>query len=115
MTLTKADLRDRLVEKLNIESRDAADLVDDFFQTLRNTLSQGQEVKLSSFGNFEIKDKRERPGRNPKTGEAIPVTARRVVTFKPSNTLKERVYSLNDQVPATEAKTKPKKQGLRLS
>jgi integration host factor subunit alpha len=90
-SLTKADLAERLNEDLGFNKREAKDLVDAFFDTVRAALEANESVKLSGFGNFDLRDKRQRPGRNPKTGEEIPITARRVVTFKPGQKLRERV------------------------
>ncbi len=89
--MTKAELADSLLEQLGLNKRDAKDVVDSFFEEIRLQLEAGNPVKLSGFGNFELRDKPQRPGRNPKTGEAIPITARRVVTFHPSQKLKNRV------------------------
>ena len=86
--LTKGDLVDQLIEEFGVHKRDANDLVDLFFEEIRSGLERGHFVKLSGFGNFELKDKASRPGRNPKTGERVLVTARRVVTFKPGQKLK---------------------------
>ena len=91
MTLTKADLADLLFEKVGLNKREARELVDLFFEELRASLSTGEQVKLSGFGNFDLRDKNQRPGRNPKTGEEIPISARRVVTFRPGQKLKARV------------------------
>ena len=91
MALTKADMAERLFEDLGINKREAKDLVEIFFEEIRGALEQGQQVKLSGFGNFDLHDKNQRPGRNPKTGEEIPITARRVVTFRPGQKLKARV------------------------
>ncbi|GAO35151.1 integration host factor subunit alpha [Sulfuricella sp. T08] len=97
MTLTKAELADMLFEKVGLNKREAKDMVESFFEEIRVSLEQGEGVKLSGFGNFELRDKPERPGRNPKTGEEIPITARRVVTFHASQKLKglvEESYQL---------------------
>ena len=91
MALTKADMAERLFEELGLNKREAKDFVEMFFQELSDALEQGEEIKLSGFGNFSLRDKRQRPGRNPKTGEEIPITARRVVTFRPGQKLKARV------------------------
>ena len=91
MALTKADMAERLFEDLGINKREAKDLVEIFFEEIRGALEQGRQVKLSGFGNFDLRDKNQRPGRNPKTGEEIPITARRVVTFRPGQKLKARV------------------------
>ena len=81
MALTKAEMSENLFEKLGVSKRDAKDLVETFFEEVRLSLENGEQVKLSGFGNFDLRDKNQRPGRNPKTGEDIPITARRVVTF----------------------------------
>lgn len=91
MALTKADMAEQLFEELGLNKREAKELVEMFFEEIRNTLESGQQVKLSGFGNFDLRDKSQRPGRNPKTGEEIPITARRVVTFRPGQKLKARV------------------------
>ena len=90
-SLTKADMAERLFEELGLNKREAKELVDLFFEEVRNALESGVSVKLSGFGNFTLRDKNQRPGRNPKTGEEIPITARRVVTFRPGQKLKARV------------------------
>jgi integration host factor subunit alpha len=91
MALTKADIAEHLFEKLGINKKDAKDLVEAFFEEIRSALEKGEQVKLSGFGNFDLRDKKERPGRNPKTGQDIPISARRVVTFRPGQKLKTRV------------------------
>ena len=91
MTLTKAELADLLFEKVGLNKREAKDMVESYFEEIRAQLERGESVKLSGFGNFQLRDKPQRPGRNPKTGEDIPITARRVVTFHPSQKLKSRV------------------------
>ena len=91
MTLTKADLADLLFEQVGLNKREAKDMVEAFFEEVRAALEAGDSVKLSGFGNFELRKKSERPGRNPKTGEEIPITARRVVTFHASQKLKSKV------------------------
>ncbi len=93
MALTKAEMAEHLFEKLGINKRDAKDLVETFFEEVREALESGEQVKLSGFGNFDLRQKNERPGRNPKTGENIPIKARRVVTFRPGQKLKSRVES----------------------
>ena len=90
-TLTKADMSEHLFNELGINKREAKEMVEQFFEELALCLENNIPVKLSGFGNFEIRDKRQRPGRNPKTGEEIPITARRVVTFRPGQKLKQRV------------------------
>jgi integration host factor subunit alpha len=91
--LTKADLAEMLYEELGLNKREAKEIVEMFFEEIRNALESNQQVKLSGFGNFDLRDKNTRPGRNPKTGEEIPISARRVVTFKPGQKLKARVES----------------------
>ena len=91
MALTKADLAEHLFQVMGLNKRQAKEFVEIFFEEIRLALEHGQNVKLSSFGNFILRDKAERPGRNPKTGEIIEVSARRVVTFRPGQKLKERV------------------------
>ncbi|MBL8385242.1 MAG: integration host factor subunit alpha [Burkholderiales bacterium] len=90
-TLTKAELADLLFEKVGLNKREAKDMVETFFEEIRTALENGSSVKLSGFGNFQLRDKPQRPGRNPKTGEEIPITARRVVTFHASQKLKSMV------------------------
>lgn len=91
MALTKAEMSEYLFDKLGLSKRDAKELVELFFEEIRRALENGEQVKLSGFGNFDLRDKNQRPGRNPKTGEDIPITARRVVTFRPGQKLKSRV------------------------
>ena len=91
MALTKADMAERLYDEVGLNKREAKEFVDAFFDAIRQSLEQGRQVKLSVYGNFDLRRKNERPGRNPKTGEEIPITARTVVTFKPGQKLKERV------------------------
>ena len=89
--LTKADMAERLFEELGLNKREAKEVVEQFFEEIRASLESNEQVKLSGFGNFDLRDKKERPGRNPKTGEDIPISARRVVTFKPGQKLNARV------------------------
>ena len=89
--LSKAMMADSLSGELNLSRQDAKEIVEHFFEILKITLENGQSIKLSGFGNFNLRDKSQRPGRNPKTGKEIPVTARRVVTFKPGLKLKVQV------------------------
>jgi len=95
-TLTKAELAELLFERVGLNKREAKDIVDTFFEEIRDALARGEAVKLSGFGNFQVRDKPARPGRNPKTGETIPIAARRVVTFHASQKLKGVV----EQAPA---------------
>lgn len=90
-TLTKAELAELLFEQVGLNKREAKDMVETFFDEIRDALERGEAVKLSGFGNFQLRDKPQRPGRNPKTGEEIPITARRVVTFHASQKLKSMV------------------------
>lgn len=90
-TLTKAELAELLFEQVGLNKREAKDMVETFFDEIRNALERGESVKLSGFGNFQLRDKPQRPGRNPKTGEEIPISARRVVTFHASQKLKGMV------------------------
>jgi integration host factor subunit alpha len=98
-TLTKAELAELLFEQVGLNKREAKDMVETFFDEIRDALERGESVKLSGFGNFQLRDKPQRPGRNPKTGEAIPITARRVVTFHASQKLKSMVEG-TDKAPA---------------
>jgi len=91
MALTKAEMAEALFQDMGLNKREARELVEMFFEELRTALASGEQVKLSGFGNFDLRDKSQRPGRNPKTGEEIPITARRVVTFRPGQKLKTRV------------------------
>jgi len=91
MTLTKAELVELLFEQVGLNKREAKDMVDTFFEEIAYALECGEEVKLSGFGNFQLRDKPPRPGRNPKTGEEIMISARRVVTFHASQKVKSQV------------------------
>ena len=89
--LTKAEMAEKLFDELGLNKREAKEVVELFFEEVRSSLEVNEKVKLSGFGNFDLRDKSQRPGRNPKTGEEIPITARRVVTFRPGQKLKARV------------------------
>jgi len=89
--MTKAEMAEKLYEELGLNKREAKEIVEMFFEEIRSALESGNQVKLSGFGNFDLRDKKQRPGRNPKTGEEIPISARRVVTFRPGQKLKARV------------------------
>lgn len=89
--LTKAQMADRLFDELGLNKREAKEIVEMFFDEIGTKLESNEQVKLSGFGNFDLREKSERPGRNPKTGEEIPISARRVVTFRPGQKLKARV------------------------
>ena len=89
--LTKAQLADLLFDQIGLNKRESKEMVDAFFELISQSLVTGEDVKLSGFGNFQIRTKAPRPGRNPRTGEAIPIEARRVVTFHASSKLKEQI------------------------
>lgn len=91
MALTKAEMAERLFERVGLNKREAKEFVDTFFEALAEALERGDQVKLSGFGNFGLRKKNQRPGRNPKTGQEIPISARRVVTFRAGQKLKARV------------------------
>ncbi|NOQ78326.1 MAG: integration host factor subunit alpha [Gammaproteobacteria bacterium] len=91
MALTKADLAEKLYDEIGLNKRESKEFIESFFNELNNTLGNGEEIKLSGFGNFSLRDKSERIGRNPKTGEEKMISARRVVTFKVGQKLKSRV------------------------
>lgn len=97
--LTKADMAEMLFEELGLNKRESKEIVEMFFGEISTALESNEQVKISGFGNFDLRDKRSRPGRNPKTGEPIPISARRVVTFKPGQKLKARVE--NCSVPGS--------------
>jgi integration host factor subunit alpha len=101
MALTKAKISNHLSEKIGLSKREAKEFLETFFEEIKVTLETGDEVKISGFGSFELKDKNERPGRNPKTGEDIPIAARRVVTFKAGQKLKDLV---KENLPDIESK-----------
>ena len=100
MTLTKAELADLLFEKVGLNKREAKDMAEAFFEEIRSQLERGETVKLSGFGNFQLRDKPQRPGRNPKTGKEVPISPRRVMVFKPSAILKQRINGGESQSPA---------------
>lgn len=89
--LTKAHLADLLFEQIGLNKRESKDMVEAFFELIATSLIEGRDVKISGFGNFQIRTKAPRPGRNPRTGEAIPIGARRVATFHASAKLKEQI------------------------
>jgi len=98
MTLTKSDIVEDLNNEIGLNKREAKELVDMLFDEIKNLLSEGHEVKLSGFGNFQLRDKSPRPGRNPRTGEDVEISARRVVTFKSGQKLKESVKTLTNEL-----------------
>jgi len=91
--MTKADLVETVHTKVGFSKKESADLVELVFNTMKETLEKGEKLKISGFGNFEIRDKRPRPGRNPQTGEVIEISARRVLTFRPSQVLKQALMA----------------------
>jgi integration host factor subunit alpha len=99
MALTKADMVEKLFDELGLNKREAKDIVEMFFEEIRIALEKGEHVKLSGFGNFALRNKNTRPGRNPKTGEEIPITARRVVTFRSGQKLKARIEAYAGSQP----------------
>jgi len=96
MAVTKADLALTLFEEVGLNKREATECVEAFFDSIKDALIDGNNVKLSGFGNFVLRDKSARPGRNPRTGEVIPITARRVVTYRPSQKLKKTIDENSD-------------------
>jgi integration host factor subunit alpha len=100
MTLTKAELANLLFENVGLNKREAKEMVEVFFEEVRMALERGDTVKLSGFGNFQLREKPQRPGRNPKTGEEMPISARRVVTFHASQKLKSMVEEAYAGSPA---------------
>lgn len=99
MALTKAKMADHLCFELGLNKREAKELVKMFFEQISLFLESGTKVKLSGFGNFDLREKSQRPGRNPKTNENIPISARRVVTFRPGQKLKSRVKAYVGFIP----------------
>jgi integration host factor subunit alpha len=97
VALTKFDIVKNLNDEIGLNKREAKELVDSFFDNIKRLLSQGQEIKLSGFGNFQLKNKSSRPGRNPRTGDDVEITARRVVTFKSGQKLKESMKKLTNE------------------
>ncbi len=93
MSLTKADIVERVYKEAGFSKKEASDLVDMVFKIIKDTLAKGEKVKISGFGNFSIKDKNTRTGRNPQTNKPMEISARRVLTFKPSQVLKEDIIS----------------------
>ncbi len=91
MTLTKIKMTEHLMDEMDMDKPEAKAFVEAFFEEIRATLEQGEQVKLSGFGNFDVRDKRARPGRNPKTGETHDIAPRRVVTFHQGGKLKKRI------------------------
>ncbi|MCP4040616.1 MAG: integration host factor subunit alpha [Gammaproteobacteria bacterium] len=96
MALTKANLTTRLYDSIGLNKHEAMDIVEDFFEEIRGSLESGQPIMLSGFGRFDLHDKKERPGRNPKTGEDAVISARRVVAFHPGAKLREQVKGYSE-------------------
>ena len=95
-TITKADIVDYLNNELGLNKSECKILIEDFFDEIKNSLINNEEVKLSGFGNFELINKKERPGWHPKTGEDVTITARRVVTFRAGNKLRKKIATLDE-------------------
>lgn len=95
-TITKADIVEYLHTQLGLNKSESKKLIEDFFDEIKDSLARNEEVKLSGFGNFELLNKKSRPGRNPKTGEEVIISARRVVTFRAGNKLRKKIDSQND-------------------
>jgi integration host factor subunit alpha len=101
--MTKADLVEAVHTKVGFSKKESADVVELIFDSLKETLEHGERIKISGFGNFEVRDKRSRVGRNPQTGDVIEITARRVLTFKPSQVLKAALNAGEGETPVVEA------------
>jgi integration host factor subunit alpha len=101
VALTKADLVDTIHEKIGFSKKEAADMVELIFDTIKGALTEGDKIKISGFGNFVVREKRSRTGRNPQTGQAIEISARRVLTFKPSQVLRAEVNDTLQGKPIT--------------
>lgn len=97
--MTKADLVDAIYEKIGFSKKEAADLVELIFDTVKDTLGKGKKMKISGFGNFVVREKKSRMGRNPQTGQSIEISARKVLTFKPSQVLRADVNSSLETKP----------------
>lgn len=95
MALTKIDIVEKIINQMEISKRDSVDLVESVLSILKSTLGAGEKIKIAGFGTFEVKQKKDRRGRNPQTGEAIIIDARRILTYKPSNLLKTRINEQN--------------------
>jgi integration host factor subunit alpha len=102
VALTKADLVDSIHEKIGFSKKEAADIVELIFDTIKGALTDGDKIKISGFGNFVVREKRARTGRNPQTGQAIEISARRVLTFKPSQVLRSDVNDTLKGKPITD-------------
>ena len=98
-TITKADIVDYLNSQLGLNKSESKKVIEDFFDEIKTSLANNEEVKLSGFGNFELIDKKSRPGRNPKTGEEVTISARRVVTFRAGNKLRKKLSLIHISEP----------------
>lgn len=98
MTLTKAEIAESLSETFGFNKRESKELVEQFYDQISEVLISGEQIKLSGFGNFELRDKSSRPGRNPRTGEDVPISARRVVTFKPGQKLRAQIDNYHAEI-----------------
>ena len=101
--LTKAHLAELLFEHIGLNKRESKEMIDAFFELISGCLIEGQDVKISGFGNFQIRTKAPRPGRNPRTGEAIPIGSRRVVTFHASHKLRDQIQCISAEEPELDA------------
>ncbi|MEF2072714.1 integration host factor subunit alpha [Consotaella aegiceratis] len=107
-TLTRADLAEAVFRKIGLSRTESAHLVETVLEEICGTIARGESVKISSFGSFVVRDKNERIGRNPKTGEEVPISPRRVAVFKPSNVMKERILSAHcRRQPTQSAQAEP--------
>ena len=89
--MTKAEIVEIVQQRVDLSKKDSAEVVDNLFEIIRERLEQGEDIKLPGFGNFLVREKNQRIGRNPKTGEAVTITARKVISFKPSQILRDKV------------------------
>ena len=101
--MTKADIIESVYEKVGFSKKEAAEIVEMVFDTIKETLERGEKIKISGFGNFIVRDKKSRVGRNPQTGEEIEISARRVLTFRPSQVLKNALNAGLDDLPVAPA------------
>ncbi len=106
--MTKADLVEAIYQKIGFSKKEASDLVEMLFDAIKGTLSRGEKIKVSGFGNFLVREKRSRTGRNPQTGEAIEISARRVLTFRPSQVLRSEVNASLQDKPVVPTAGRPK-------
>jgi integration host factor subunit alpha len=91
--MTKSDMVEKIYEKIGFSKKESAELVEMVFDIIKNTLETGEKIKIAGFGNFVVKEKADRRGRNPQTGEEIVISARKILTFKPSQVLKASINS----------------------